>query len=267
LKGLPNLTFIELIKGDCSDPLLHGRDFRMFQLPKFRQSALLDLALTHRSYCNEHPRSAEHNERLEFLGDALLNFLSGEFLYHLYPDKTEGELTPLRASLVDETQLAQFANWIDLGNHIKLSRGAELEGGRQNPNLLSSTFEAVIGAYFLDCKSEMDPVREYVQGFFVVVVDLMSVAAAQVNYKSRFQEWALANMGENPKYVIADQSGPDHAREFMAEVYISETVYGTGKGYRKQNAEKDAARDALRRLGLIDDSLDTSLDNVFGTSQ
>jgi ribonuclease-3 len=224
----------------------------MTELPLFRDRTLLQQALTHRSYINEHPEAGEHNERLEFLGDAVLNFLSGEFLYKRYPDKPEGEMTPLRSVLVDEKQLAKFA--IALGIHkpgaLRLGRGAELEGGRQNPNLLSSTFEAIIGAYFLDTDSDMSAVRIYVTPLFEAVVDSLLVAAPSVNFKSRLQEWALAKVGENPRYFIIDQSGPDHAREFTAEVRIAGEKYGQGKGRRKQDAEKNAAEDALKNLGL-----------------
>jgi ribonuclease III len=219
----------------------------VFTLPPFHDSALLQQALTHRSYINEHPEVTAHNERLEFLGDAVLNFLSGEFLYQRYPDRPEGELTPLRSALVDEAQLAQFASLLHLGDHLRLGRGAEQEGGRQNPNLISSAFEAVIGAYFLDSQAQMDAVRDYVLPFFESVADRLGGSATAVNYKSRFQAWALAHRGENPKYLIVQELGPDHAREFVAEVHLQDECYGVGRGRTKQNAEKAAARDALMR--------------------
>lgn len=222
----------------------------MFQLPAFDDPALLELALTHRSYVNEHPQVCEHNERLEFLGDAVLNFLSGEFLYKRYPDKPEGELTPLRAALVDEKQLADFAQRLGIGEQLKLGRGAEREGGRHNPNLLSSAFEAVIGAYFLDSQSNMDRVRHYVTPLFGAVVDQLAAIAPATNVKSRFQEWALATLGENPRYVITAQSGPDHAKEFTAEAWVADQKYGEGRGRKKQDAEKRSAEDALKNLGL-----------------
>ena len=223
----------------------------MQKLPVFRDHALLQRSLTHSSYINEHPDAGEDNERLEFLGDAVLNFLSGEFLYKRYPDKPEGELTPLRSALVDEPQLAKFAIALDLGPLMRLGRGAEINGGRENPNLLSSTFEALIGAYFLDTGSNIELVRAYVEPLFQAVMDYLMVSAAQVNFKSRFQAWALAEVGENPKYAIIDQSGPDHAREFTAEVRVAEHKYGEGRGRRKQDAEKSAAKQALEALGLL----------------
>lgn len=223
----------------------------MPELPKFRNLTLLQLALTHRSYVNEHPEVLEHNERLEFLGDAILNFLSGEFLYKRYPKKPEGELTPLRSALVDETQLAKFAIALNLGEQLQLGKGAELEGGRHNPNLLSSAFEAIVGAYFLDRDSDIAAVREWVCPLWINVVDGCASTPSSINYKSRFQEWALANGGQIPKYTIVAQTGPDHAREFTAIVELEGKLYGTGKGRKKQDAEKDAARNALDKLGLV----------------
>lgn len=223
----------------------------MFKLPDFHDRSLLQLALTHRSYINEHPDVKEHNERLEFLGDAVLNFLSGEFLYKHYPEKPEGELTPLRSALVDEQQLAKFAIALQLGDYLRLGKGAEREGGRQNPNLLSSAFEAIVGAYFLDTQPDVNSVRIWVEPMFHSVIDHLTKTASQVNYKSRLQEWSLAKFGENPKYLMIDQSGPDHAKQFKFEVQIMSQIYGEGKGSRKQDAEKAAAKNALERLGLL----------------
>lgn len=219
--------------------------------PSFCNPALLQQALTHSSYINEHPEETGHNERLEFLGDAILNFLSGEFLFKHYPEKAEGELTPLRSLLVDEKQLAHFAIALNLGAHLRLGKGAEQEGGRQNTNLLSSAFEAVIGAYFLDVNSDVSVVSEYIKPFFASVVEDLSIVAPTINYKSRLQEWALANGNENPQYVILSQFGPDHARVFVAEVQVQGKSCGRGTGRRKQDAEKEAARDALQQLELL----------------
>lgn len=229
----------------------------LFCLPQFRNDCLFQQAMTHRSYVNEHPKGlaltegAAHNERLEFLGDAVLNFLSGEFLYKRYPQKPEGELTPLRSALVDEKQLALFAQALGLNRCLKLGKGAELEGGRQNANLLSSAFEALIGAYFLDTDSDINAVRLYIEPLFASVIDTLEIAAPSINFKSRFQEWALARVGENPRYTIVRQSGPDHAKEFTAEVYVAAQKYGVGSGRRKQDAEKEAARAALQGLGMV----------------
>ncbi len=205
--------------------------------------------MTHRSYANEQADAIAHNERLEFLGDAVLNFVSGNYLFQRFPDNPEGELTRLRAALVDETQLAKFAIALNLGSQLRLGKGAERDGGRQNANLLSSAFEAVIGAYFLDAGSDITPVQAYVVPLFDSVVEELVISAPKINFKSRFQEWALRELREVPKYAIVHQNGPDHAREFTAEVIVHGRVYGTGTGRRKQDAEKQAAENALSRLG------------------
>lgn len=222
----------------------------MANLPTFRHPELLYQALTHRSYINEHPDIIPHNERLEFLGDAVLNFLCGEFLYQQYPHLPEGKLTPLRAALVDEKQLAAFATQLQLGLHLKLGKGAEREGGRQNLNLLSSAFEAIVGAYFLDNDSDIQPVRAFVQPLFAAVSDRL-IAADSTNYKSRFQEWALANYGKNPHYECISETGPDHAKQFVVQVQVQAQIYGSGTGSKKQDAQKAAAKNALKGLGLL----------------
>ncbi len=177
--------------------------------------------------------------------------MGGEFLYKRFPDKPEGELTPLRSALVDEKQLAKFAEMLNLGPQMRLGRGAELEGGRQNPNLLSSTFEAIVGAYFLDTNSDITKIRKYVEPFFSAVVNGLAIDASSINSKSSFQAWALAKIGENPIYKVLSESGPDHAKQFVVGVWVADKLYGQGTGHRKQIAEKDAARDALDRLGLL----------------
>ncbi|WP_346291894.1 ribonuclease III [Sphaerothrix gracilis] len=219
-------------------------------LPAFKSPALLQQALTHKSYANEFP-PALHNERLEFLGDAILTFLCGDFLYKRYPHKPEGELTPLRSALVDANQLGEFAKMLGLGDRLRLSRGVEGSGGRTNVRLLSSAFESLIGAYFLDSGSDVEAVRAYVIPLFESVVDRLAISATQINYKSRLQAWALATYGEIPTYTIVAQSGPDHARQFTAEVMIQDVVYGRGDGRRKQDAEKAAAQAALLKLETL----------------
>jgi ribonuclease III len=216
-------------------------------LPQFANPALLEQALTHRSYLNEHAETHLHNERMEFLGDAILTFLSGDFLYRRYPDRPEGELTPLRAALVNEAQFANFARQLNLGNCLRLGKGAAQDGGRTSDNLLSSAFEAVIGAYFLDV-NQIEPVRGYVEPFWALVVDDLVLEAPQVNYKSRFQHWALTRCGSNPQYAIAATTGPDHDPQFVATVCVLGQAYGQGQGRSKKLAEKAAAQAALAAL-------------------
>jgi ribonuclease-3 len=223
----------------------------MASLPPFHNAALFTQAMTHKSYAREHPDAGGDNERLEFLGDAILTFLCGEFLFDRYPDQPEGELTPLRASLVDATQLGKFALQLSLQTHLRLGKGVEGSGGRTNARLLSSAFEALVGAYFLDQRSQIPPVREFVFPLFAAVVDDLADPTRNINEKSALQEWSLGRSGVIPTYEIVSESGPDHAKEFAAIVRIDDEIYGRGQGRRKQDAEKAAARDALKRLGLL----------------
>jgi ribonuclease-3 len=222
-----------------------------FQLPEFEQADLLARAVTHKSYAKEQGQGGADNERLEFLGDAILTFLCGEYLYRAYPQADEGELTQLRASLVDQTQLAAFALELGLNHALQLGKGVENSQGRSNPRLLSSAFESLIGAYFLDLEGDVDAVRQYLEPFFVWALKQRQASAAVVNVKSQFQAWALAEIGEVPDYVITAESGPDHAKVFVAEVRVQGQTYGRGSGAKKQAAEKQAARAALVGLGLL----------------
>ena len=221
------------------------------RLPRFRNSQLLEQALTHRSYANEMDHDEEHNERLEFLGDCVLNFLCGEFLYQYFPDKTEGELTALRSALVNEKQLTEFAEQLNLGSQLRLGKGAEQDGSRTRPSILSSTFEALVGAYFIDSGSQIDAVRQFVLPLFESITDRMDTVAPPVNHKSELQHWAMVRYCENPVYTVIAAVGPDHSKEFTVEVSVLGKVYGQGMGRRKQDAEKEAARVALEVLGVI----------------
>ncbi|MEG4342010.1 ribonuclease III [Microcoleus sp. A003_D6] len=224
-------------------------------LPEFKNEKLLRQALTHRSYVNENPTFREEdNERLEFLGDALLTFLSGEYLYQRHPEMGEDQLTRRRSALVDEKQLARFATEINLDLKMRLGKGAYREGGITNPNLLSSTFEAFIGAYYLDTQ-DMDKVRNFVRQMFDSVPENVVETRSTVDSKNRFQEWVQSNGDTTPpKYVTVQAGGTPHKPEFLAKVYVGEKLYGEGKGKSKKDAEKNAAEDALAKLkkrGLI----------------
>ncbi|MBD2354087.1 ribonuclease III [Tolypothrix sp. FACHB-123] len=215
----------------------------------FRDEKLLRHALTHRSYVHENPGEGEHNERLEFLGDALLNYLSGEYLYRRHPDKGEDELTRRRSALVDEKQLAKFANEVGLDFRMRLGKGAIRDGGYQNPNLLSSTFEAVIAAYYLDNNSNIEAVRAIVEPLFDSVPEQVVVIRSNVDSKNRFQEWVQRNVTPNPPvYETVQIGGLSHAPEFLAKVCVEKKEYGEGKGRNKKEAEKAAAEDALAKL-------------------
>lgn len=225
-----------------------------YSLPPISDRSLLDLALTHRSYANEHPEITEHNERLEFLGDAVLGFLVGEMLYRLYPEMNEAQLTRLRSRLVDETQLSQVGAKMNLGAIMRLGNGAAKENGRDNPSLLNDTFEAIIGAYYLD--AGITAVATYIQPLFQSIAQQLvgefdSSQRSFIDSKNRLQQWALARYKEIPQYQIIAESGTDNAKEFTAQVSIKGTVYGIGKGRRKKEAQKQAAISALQQLSEV----------------
>lgn len=221
----------------------------MHQLLKFQNENLLRRALTHRSYINENLEEAGHNERLEFLGDAILNFLSGEYLYQLRPEMAEDEMTRRRSALVDEKQLAQFAMTIGLNLRMRLGQGAIKEGGYQNPNLLSSTFEAVVGAYYLDHDQDITLLRPLIQELFGSVPQDVFLVRSGLDAKNKFQEFAQTHGAtEPPRYVTERIGGTDHAPEYRSRAYIGDKFYGEGKGRNKKDAEKKAAENALTNL-------------------
>ncbi|MGL5078290.1 MAG: ribonuclease III [Waterburya sp.] len=229
------------------------------KLPLFRNPALFNLALTHRSYVNEHPEAGEDNERLEFLGDAVLGFVVAQMLYQMYPTINEAQLTHMRSRLVDEQQLGKLGAELGLGELMRLGRGAAKDGGRNNPSLLNDTFEATLGAYFLD--AGIEAVRSYILEIFQPLAAQLvqgediqhnsvqvQPQATFIDSKNRFQQWALANFQTPPEYQIIAESGPDHAKQFTAQVSILGQVYGVGTDRRKQEAEKRAAEAALKAI-------------------
>jgi ribonuclease III len=218
----------------------------MHKLLLFNDEKLLRRSLTHRSYIHENPGEVGDNERLEFLGDAILNFISGEYLYQLHPEMGEDEMTRRRAALVDERQLARFAVEVGLDFRMRLGQGAIREGGYQNPNLLSSTFEAVVGAYYLDNNRDIEALRPLVEQLFNSVPEGVMVVRSNIDSKNKFQEFAQANGATAPpKYVTEKSGGADHDPEFSSKVYVDGKLYGEGKGRSKKDAEKQAAEDAL----------------------
>ena len=235
------------------------------KLPSFKNPHLFDLALTHRSYANENQTAKVDNERLEFLGDAVLGFAIAQMLYSMYPSMNEAQLTHLRSRLVDEKQLGKLGYELGLGELMRLGNGAAKDGGRKNPSLLNDTFEAVLGAYFLDAgiQSAHNYIIEIFQPLAKALVDNSLVSesnhsldvnqpqATFIDSKNAFQQWSLANCQTRPKYIITHESGPDHNKQFTAQVLVLGKVYGVGKGRRKQEAEKQAAAAALEIVNSI----------------
>lgn len=211
----------------------------------FDNKGLLELALTHKSWINEHPEEKETNERMEFLGDAILEFIISEELYERFPDKEEGYLTALRANLVNTANLATLAKKLDLGKALRLSKGEEDGGGRENPSLLADTVEAVIGALYLD--KGFQNVHDFIKENLIVEIP-EKVTQPLKDPKSRLQEYVQAKGLPTPKYVVLSEIGPDHNKEFLIEVKVEEKSLGKGYGKSKNMAEQKAAEEALKAI-------------------
>lgn len=209
----------------------------------FRDYRLLGRALTHRSYINEHPEALEDNERLEFLGDAVLDFLVGAWLYNHFPELKEGGLTRLRASLVGNQQLAEFARQIDLGSVMRLGYGEDAGGGRDRSALLGCTFEALIGAIYLD--QGMQAVQNFVEPLLESAEEILATGGQDSDPKSRLQELAQSQGFGSPVYHTVGISGPEHERIFEMAVLIGGKELAHGNGPSKNAAAKAAAQAAL----------------------
>ncbi len=209
----------------------------------FNDILLLTRALTHRSYINEHSDALEDNERLEFLGDAVLDFLVGEWLYNRFPEMEEGELTQMRSALVQTNQLAVFSKILELENAVRLGRGEYKSGGTYRNTLLCDLFEAFIGALFLD--SGMDQVKHFMYPILDNAAHEIIDQHKNEDPKSKLQEWAQSNGYLPPKYTTINVKGPDHERIFEIEVKVNGKIMGSGVARSKQSAEKIAAKNAL----------------------
>lgn len=214
---------------------------------QFNDPQLLESALTHRSYVHEHYQvTLQPNERLEFLGDSVLNFLTAEFLYTTFTDRGEGQLTAMRAALVRTGTLARFARKWGIGTFLRLGKGEEHSGGRDRDNLLADTFEAIIAAIYLD--GGMDAARNILLPFLEADAARMVVHGLRLDDKSRLQERVQSERGVTPKYRTLNVEGPDHNRTYTIEVFAGDDVLGRGVGNSKQTAAQDAARAALENL-------------------
>jgi len=222
---------------------------------RFRDRQLLQLALLHRSFSFEQVRqsSPADNERLEFLGDAVLDLVIGHALFRRYPEMREGEMTRLRALLVKESHLAEMASRLGLGEFLSLGRGEESSGGREKPSILSSTYEAVLGALFLD--GGYEGVAGFIERHFQPGLDEMRRKLQEADAKSRLQEILQESYSEAPTYVLESAEGPDHQKTFTVSVRFRGLVLARGEALNKKVAEQNAASEALRRLpelGLLD---------------
>lgn len=214
---------------------------------EYKDQELLRNALTHSSYANEGKRGISSNERLEFLGDSVLSIVVSDYLYKKYSDMSEGELTKLRAKLVCEKSLNKFATILGLQKHLLLGKGEENTGGRSRPSISADAFEAVIASIYLD--GGMSKARKFILNF---VKDELGNEKSQAfkDYKTQLQEIVQQSKEETIKYVLIDESGPDHDKRFNVEVHLNTNVIGKGIGRSKKDAEQMAAKEAMELMGL-----------------
>jgi ribonuclease-3 len=212
---------------------------------RFHRPELLNQALTHKSYVHEQREPVQHNERLEFLGDAVLGLVISDYCYRKFAGLAEGELSKLRASLVNDGNLARIARRLDLGSYLLVGRGEELTGGRAKASLLADTFEAVLAAIYLD--SSLGDVSQVILQCFEE--DLNTVLHEGFrDYKSELQEYTQEKFGCVPTYIVGRERGPDHEKLFEVELAIRRQFQGLGAGKSKKEAEQDAARKVLAAL-------------------
>lgn len=217
------------------------------KIPAFINTGLLHEALTHRSFLNENKKHLNSNERLEFLGDSILSFVTSTCLFNKFPQFKEGELTNLRSSLVKTTTLAKAAEVIGIGNMLKMSKGEEASGGRKNPSLLADTYEAIVGALFLD--QGLDAVEKFIDESLLSLIPKIMERPSLKDYKSLLQEAVQNNLKLSPVYKVEEENGPDHAKIFKVGVYVNDKKMGLGSGASKQKAQQEAAKAALESYG------------------
>lgn len=227
------------------------KDFKQFEEGigiTFDDKDLLKQAFTHRSYLNENRQlDRDHNERLEFLGDAVLELVTTEHLFHKYPDKPEGELTAVRAALVNTTSISGAAAGLNMNDYLLLSRGEAKDTGRARQFILANTFEAVIGAIYLD--QGYEAAKQFITNNLLGMVDEIVEKGLWQDAKSRFQELAQEHENITPTYNTLKEEGPDHDKKFTVGVYVGDEMVAQGEGKSKQEAEQEAAEHALREKG------------------
>ncbi|MDD5760467.1 MAG: ribonuclease III [Candidatus Pacebacteria bacterium] len=229
-----------------------GEDFSKIEKKlglKFKNIDLLKQALTHRSFLNEHKEWSRigHNERLEFLGDAVLGFIVAECLYNKYPHFQEGELTNLRATLINSNALLEVATKLDIREYLLVSKGEKRDLEKTSPYFLADTIEAIIGAIYLD--QGIEEARRFVKQHILVRIEEILQGGRFKDFKSIFQEKSQEILGATPNYKLLKSWGPDHLKQFRVGVYIADDLIAEGEGYSKQEAETKAAESALKKRG------------------
>ncbi len=214
------------------------------------EKPIFKTAFTHRSYLNEVPHEIESNERLEFLGDAVLSYIISSYLYTLRPQDSEGRLTNLRSYIVKTGSLALAAKKLDLGSYLRMCKGEELSGGRGSEQLLANTFEAVLGAIYYD--QGLEAAKEFVMENLIPLFHKEIQEGPPKDAKSLLQEISQNRFKQSPRYRVLQTSGPDHAKEFTVGVFIKRDQIGRGAGLSKQVAEEQAAAKALAALDKSD---------------
>src|SRR3989338_1790722 len=213
----------------------------------FKDKSLLTLAFVHKSFINEHSSERHYNERIEFLGDAVLELSETQFLYKEYPDQPEGQLTNWRSALVKGKNLARVSKELNLGQYLLLSRGEELSGGREKEYILANTLEALIGAIYLDKGFQV--ADEFILKNIAQLLDEIIEKGLNVDSKSRVQELAQDRYNLTPTYELISESGPDHDKNFVMGIYFGKRLAGEGNGPSQQDAEQSAAQDAMKKEG------------------
>jgi len=236
------------MSGDHMSVALSARNFINDQQLECQDLDLISTALVHPSYAQE-KSAVPNNQRLEFLGDAVLDFIVAEYLYIHYGDKPEGDLTQIRAKVVCEKALVDMGNQIDIGKYLLLGRGEDKSGGRKRKSILADTIEAVIGAIYLD--QGLSSARQFVLKYLQPVIDQTGRGNYQ-DYKSRLQEYVQARSRTNVNYRIISESGPAHAKYFVAGVYFKDELLASGPGKSKKEAEQNAAARAIDDIARLD---------------
>lgn len=211
----------------------------------FKNLKLLNLSLSHKSYINE-INSNENNEKLEFLGDSVLGLVITDYLYKSYPSLAEGELARIKSFIVSEDLLSKLAKDINLNKYILIGKGEELSGGRYKKAILSDTYEAFLGAYYID--SNLGRVKKFILKYFIKEIDLVIAGKHEKDYKTLLQELCQKKYKVCPIYKLYNEEGPEHDKTFFVDVFVNNNIVGKGFGKSKKEAEKEAAKNAFLKL-------------------